>query len=62
MTTQQKLIQKKLSLLELGEFLNNISEACRIHGCSRQHFYDIKKAHLSYVHLETTPCNYGGKR
>jgi transposase InsO family protein len=47
MTTQQKLIQKKLSLLELGEFLNNVSEACRINGCSRQHFYDIKKAYLS---------------
>jgi len=47
MTTQQKLIQKKLSLLELGEFLNNVSDACRIHGCSRQHFYDIKKAYLS---------------
>lgn len=47
MTTQQKLIQKKLSLLELGEFLNNFSDACRIHGCSRQHFYDIKKAYES---------------
>jgi transposase InsO family protein len=47
MTTQQKLIQKKLSLLELGEFLNNVSEACRIHGCSRQHFYDIKEAYES---------------
>jgi transposase InsO family protein len=47
MTTQQKLIQKKLSLLELGEFLNNVSDACRIHGCSRQHFYDIKKAYES---------------
>jgi transposase InsO family protein len=47
MTTQQKLIQQKLSLLELGEFLNNVSDACRIHGCSRQHFYDIKKAYLS---------------
>jgi hypothetical protein len=31
MTTQQKLIQKKLSLLELGEYLQNVSEACRIH-------------------------------
>ena len=47
MTTQQKLLQNKLSLLELGEFLNNVSDACRIHGCSRQHFYDIKKAYLS---------------
>ena len=47
MTTQQKLVQKKLSLLELGEYLQNVSEACRIHGCSRQHFYDIKKAYES---------------
>ena len=29
MTTQQKLVQKKLSLLELGEYLQNVSEACR---------------------------------
>ena len=47
MTTQQKLVQKKLSLLELGEYLKNVSEACRIHGCSRQHFYDIKQAYES---------------
>jgi len=47
MTTQQKLVQKKLSLLELGEYLQNVSEACRIHGCSRQHFYDIKQAYES---------------
>jgi transposase InsO family protein len=47
MTTEQKLIQKKLSLLELAEFLRNVSEACRINGCSRQHFYDIKKAYNS---------------
>lgn len=37
MTTQNKLIKKKLSLLELAEFLKNVSEACRINGCSRQH-------------------------
>lgn len=47
MTTQEKLIRKKLSLLELGEYLQNVSEACRINGCSRQHFYDIKKAYES---------------
>ena len=47
MTTQQKLVQKKLTLLELGEYLQNVSEACRISGCSRQHFYDIKKAYES---------------
>ena len=48
MTTQDKLIKSKLSLLELGEFLKNISQACRINGCSRQHFYDIKKAYEEY--------------
>jgi len=45
MTTQDKLIKRKLSLLELAEFLKNISQACKINGCSRQHFYDIKKAY-----------------
>jgi transposase InsO family protein len=45
MTTQEKLIRNKLSLLELGEYLKNVSEACKINGVSRQHFYDIKKAY-----------------
>jgi hypothetical protein len=45
MTTQAKLVRKKQSLIELANFLNNISAACRISGCSRQHFYDIKKAY-----------------
>ena len=45
MTTEQKLIKKKLNLLELGEYLKNVSEACRVMGVSRQHFYDIKKAY-----------------
>ncbi len=45
MTTQEKLVKRKLSLLELAEFLNNVSQACKINGVSRQHFYDIKKAY-----------------
>lgn len=45
MTTQDKLIKRKLSLLELAEFLQNISQACRIQGCLKQHFYDIQKAY-----------------
>jgi len=45
MTTQEKLIRKKLSLLELAEFLTNVSQACRINGCSRHHFYDVKQAY-----------------
>ena len=45
MTTQEKLIRRKLSLLELAEFLKNVSQACKIQGCPRQHFYDIKKSY-----------------
>jgi transposase InsO family protein len=45
MTTEQKLIRKKFSLLELAEYLKNVSEACRVMGVSRQHFYDIRKAY-----------------
>jgi transposase InsO family protein len=45
MTTQEKLIRNKQSLIELAEFLQNVSQACKIHGVSRQHFYDIKQAY-----------------
>jgi transposase len=45
MTTQEKLINHKLSLLELAEYLKNVSQACKINGVSRQHFYDIKKSY-----------------
>jgi transposase InsO family protein len=44
MTTQEKLMRRKLSLLELAEYLQNVSEACRVMGVSRQHFYDLKQA------------------
>ena len=43
MTTQDKLVRRKLSLIELAEFLKNVSQACKINSVSRQHFYDIKK-------------------
>jgi hypothetical protein len=45
MATQDKLIRRRLSLLELADFLKNVSQACRINGVPRQHFYDIKKAY-----------------
>jgi len=45
MTTQEKLIKGKMSILELAEYLKNVSEACRVSGVSRQHFYNIKKAY-----------------
>jgi len=44
MTTQEKLIRRKQSLLELAEYLKNIYQAYKINGVSRHHFNDIKKA------------------
>jgi transposase InsO family protein len=43
MTTEQKLIKAKLSLLDLGAYLGNVSEACRTLGYSRDTFYRLKK-------------------
>lgn len=43
MTAQERIVKNKMSLIELTEYLQNVSEACKIHGVSRQHFYDIKK-------------------
>lgn len=45
MTTQKNFTRKKLSLLELSEFLTNASQACLINVCSRQYFYDVKQAY-----------------
>jgi transposase len=45
MTTQQKLIKSKINLLELGSYLHNVSEACRVMGYSRDTFYRVKKAY-----------------
>ena len=44
MTQQQYIINRKLSIIDLGRTLGNISDACRKLGVSRQHYYDIKKA------------------
>lgn len=45
MTAQERIVKNKMSLLELAEYLQSVSEACKIHGVSRQHFYDIRKAY-----------------
>ncbi len=45
MTQSQKLVRAKMNLIELAEYLKNVSEACRVMGVSRQHFYDIKQAY-----------------
>jgi len=44
MTQAQYIINRKLNILDLGEMLGNISEACRTLGISRQHYYDIRTA------------------
>lgn len=45
MTVQERMVKNKTGLLELAEYLQNVSEACKINGVSRQHFYDIRKAY-----------------
>ncbi len=42
MTTEQYIIQRKLSIIELGKSLKNVSAACRHLNVSRQHHYDLK--------------------
>ena len=44
MTRDQYIIRRKMNIVELGRTLQNISDACRKLGVSRQHYYDIKKA------------------
>jgi len=41
MTQSEKLVRAKMSLIELGEYLKNASEACRVFGVSRQHLTGI---------------------
>ena len=43
MTTQDKLIKTKLGLLRLAAHLNNVSQACRTMGYSRDSYYRIKE-------------------
>lgn len=45
MTTHQKLIKSKMGLLELASYLQNVSEACRVMGYSRDTFYRVKQAY-----------------
>lgn len=45
MTNEEKLIKSKLGLLELAEYLQNVSEACKVMGYSRDTFYRVKKAY-----------------
>jgi len=48
MTTQNRLIEAKISILQLAHELGNISKACRKAGIARSSFYEIKKAYESF--------------
>lgn len=43
MTTKDKVVRRKLSLLELATDLKNVTKACKIMGYSRQQFYEIRR-------------------
>ncbi len=44
MNSQDRLIDAKISILQLAEKLESISEACKVAGIARSSFYEIKKA------------------
>lgn len=48
MTTEKKVARRKLSLLELANELQNVSQACKIMGYSRQQFYEIRRNFQTY--------------
>jgi len=48
MSTREKLIQARVSMLALADELQNISRACHVAGISRSHFYEIKDAFEKY--------------
>lgn len=43
MRAEEKVIRQKMSVLELGRALGNITEACRRRGVSRTQFYEWKR-------------------
>jgi molybdenum-dependent DNA-binding transcriptional regulator ModE len=42
MTKDQKIVRAKVCLLRLVEQLGNVSQACKMMGCSRDSFYRFK--------------------
>jgi len=57
MNTQNRLIDAKVSILQLAHELGNISKACKKAGIARSSFYEIKKAYEQFgrVGLEPQP-------
>jgi transposase InsO family protein len=48
MTTEEKIVRHKLSLLQLASDLGNVSKACKTIGYSRQQFYEIRRNFQTY--------------
>ena len=48
MNSQDRLIDAKISILQLAEKLESISEACKVAGIGRSSFYEIKKAYEQF--------------
>ena len=48
MTTSEKVVRHKLSMLELAKELKNVSHVCKLMGYSRQQFYEIKRNYQIY--------------
>jgi len=48
MSNQDRLIDAKISILQLAEKLESISEACKVAGIARSSFYEIKKAYEQF--------------
>jgi hypothetical protein len=48
MTTEEKVVRRKLSLLELAKDLQNVSKVCKVMGYSKQQFYEIHRNYQTF--------------
>ena len=55
MNNQDRLIDAKISILQLAEKLDSISQACKTAGIARSSFYEIKKAYVRISVIADTP-------
>lgn len=68
MKAEEKIARQRLSVLQLAETLDNVSEACRQRGMTRTQFYEYKKRFQTFgfeglkdlppihkTHPQTTP-------
>ena len=48
MNAEEKQARQRLEILDLGQALGNVSEACRRRGVSRTQFYEYKRRFQAY--------------